>query len=449
MTTEMKAESNWMRCPVLGRVGNGVVGIVVLAGSLCAGQINRHLSYKVGLELFGSYDSNVYLQDVDPDPANVAAAQAAGLNPVEANKDSWVSRITPSVGLSYRPSEAFNVDVAYAPCIQWYHNARSEDFVKHDWKLNLGGDWDGRRWEVPNRFMLIDGNSLGPTFARPGSIPSIGGVPLRNRRDAFVYVGGFKLTQPLGRDWFVRPVFRAYLHDFKTEQLASPTPAQFVYENYIDRHDLGGGMDVGVPVGTNTHFVVGYRYGTQHQGDLMGVSSTYQNDYQRLLFGFEGSPAPWLKLNFMAGPDFRYFPDGPARPGFDTSDTLVYVDGSISVVPSSRDTLTFFNRRYAQPAFAGFSIYEDITYDFSWNHKFCDHWSATAGFRIYIGDWQPTFNRDDWIYTPRIELGYTLNGFKASLGYAYDWSESKVEAPDNAGRNFTRHIVTLTAGYTF
>jgi hypothetical protein len=425
------------------------VGVVLCGGSLWAGQINSNLSYTAALELFGSYDSNVYLQDVDPDPANVTAAKAAGLNPVEANKASWVSRITPSVGLSYRPSEAFRLDMDYVPCFQWYHNARSEDFIKHDGNFNLSGDWGERKWQVPNRFIFIDGNSLGPTFARPGSIPSIGGLPLRNRRDAFVYVGGFKLTQPLGDNWFVRPVFRAYVHDFMTEQLPNPSPAQFVYENYIDRYDLGGGADVGVAAGTNAHFVVGYRYGTQHQGDLLGVASTFQNDYQRLLFGLEGSPAPWLKLNFMAGPDFRYFPEGPARPGFDTSETLFYADGSISVLPSANDNLTFFHRRYAQPAFAGFSIYEDITYDFSWKHKFCDHWSATAGFKIYIGDWQPTFNRDDWIYTPRIELGYTVKGFKAVVGYAYDWTESKVEAADNAGREFTRHIVSATASYTF
>ena len=50
-----------------------------------------NLTYKAEATVKETYDSNVYLQDEAPNPANVAAAQAAGFKPVEANKGSFVT----------------------------------------------------------------------------------------------------------------------------------------------------------------------------------------------------------------------------------------------------------------------------------------------------------------------------------------------------------------------
>ena len=100
-------------------------------------------------------------------------------------------------------------------------------------------------------------------------------------------------------------------------------------------------------------------------------------------------------------------------------------------------------------------MYEDIKYSASWKHKFNDHWAASAGFQLYVGDWQKPVNRDDWIYTPSAGLTYTYNKhLSAELAYSYDWVDSKMPASDPDatyanGHEFTRHLVSLAVKYTF
>ena len=97
----------------------------------------------------------------------------------------------------------------------------------------------------------------------------------------------------------------------KPTSVANPAPTAWVYENYIDRQEVSGGLDVGYKVAKQTHVVLGYRYGAQDQGTLLGVNSPYDNSYQRILVGVEGSPVDWLKLAVMGGPDIRDFYNAP------------------------------------------------------------------------------------------------------------------------------------------
>ena len=57
-----------------------------------------------------TYDDNVYLQDIKPVAANVAAAEAAGLHPVQAVKASLVTHFVPHVGLDYKPCSRVQPD---------------------------------------------------------------------------------------------------------------------------------------------------------------------------------------------------------------------------------------------------------------------------------------------------------------------------------------------------
>jgi len=415
--------------------------------AVLAASTNLSATAEVGLK--EAYDSNVYLQDTEPDPANIAAAKAAGFDSVEAKKGSFVTSVLPKVGLDYKPCAAFRLSAAYAPEIAFYHSAGSEDNVAHRGTLNLNGVVKETQWELLNRFTVFDGSDLSPTFASPGDVPAIGGIPLRNRRDAFVFLNAFRVTQPIGK-FFLRPTATAYLHDFGTRQFSNPDPTRYVYENYIDRQNINGGLDVGIPLGDQTHFIVGYRYGHQDQFKLLGVDSPYDRTYHRVLVGVEGSPVEWLKLSLLGGPDFSDYSSRAKAtyPGFDDDEIVYYIDSSITMALSSRDTVKLSNVRYQQPAFAGFSVYEDITYNLTWKHKFDDHWAANAGFQLYIGDWQSPANREDWIHTVSAGLTYAHNKhLGAELGYSYDWVASQV--PDTAGREFTRHLVSLGLKYAF
>jgi hypothetical protein len=185
-----------------------------------------------------TYDSNVYIQDVVP-TNNVAGA-------VPAKKGSFVTTVSPRLSVDYKVCSAFKASLSYTPDFTWYESAHSEDNRTHRWGVNFGGAWDKTVWDLQNSFTYIDGGEEGPIFGRPGDVPAIGGIPLRDRREAFVYRSGFRLTQTIGK-WMIRPVASAYIHDFKTE-LRSVSPANGYYENYIDRQDLSGGLDVGYEV---------------------------------------------------------------------------------------------------------------------------------------------------------------------------------------------------------
>lgn len=429
-----------------------------------------NLTFKAEASVKETFDSNVYLQDEDPAPANVAAAKAAGLTPVKANWSSFVTSILPKASLEYKPDPAFNLLASYAPDITWFHSASSENYVAHRGNLNFGGKLDETTWEFLNSAIVIDGSDQSLTFARPGEVTAIGGLPLRDRRDSIVFRNSFRVTQPLGEEWFIRPLAGAYLHDFRTEQRYTP-PAErskYIYENAIDRQEVSGGLDLGYKIHAGTHLILGYRYGQQDQfsgpyGRAGAViDSPFDSTFHRVLVGVEGAPCKWLKLALLAGPDIREFSEDamrqfaaitPSYATFQGDELLYYIDASITILPTDSDSIILKTTRYEQPAFSSFSMYEDIKSDFIWKHRCNEKLSSSVGFTIYIGDWQPPVRREDWVYTPNCSLSYALTKkLSAEASYAYDWVDSKVPTsvdPLSAGHEYTRHLATLGLRYGF
>lgn len=385
-------------------------------------------NFSASLSVKETFDNNVFLQD----------------KTALAHKSSMVSSFTPSLSLTYQETPAFKATISYAPEVVYYHSYSSEDHVAHRATLNLSGKSGDTAWELNNAVIGIDGSDRGPTFdiANGGDIPAVGGIPIRDRRAAIIYRNSVKVTQTLNK-WFLRPVFTSYVHDFKTQQSSATG-----YENYIDRYEVNGGLDVGYEVRKKTWLVLGYRYGYQHQGERLGVLSPYSSNYHRILAGIEGTPTDWLKLNVLAGPDIRNFRSGNLPSTFDKNELLWYVDASATVTLGKRDTVTVLLTRYEQPAFSSHSVYEDIVYSVGWRHQCNDKLAATLGLKIYEGDWQSPVNRDDVIYTPSVGVSYAFNKhISADLSYSYDAVRSEVV--NTTGREFTRHLVSLGAKYTF
>ena len=424
---------------------------VLLFMAARAGAALTNLTYTVEATAKETYDDDVYIEDVKPNAGNVTAAEAAGLHPVQAGKSSFVTTLLPRFGLNYKPCSGFNATLGYAPEIALYTSAEDEDYIAHRATLNFSGTIKDATWELLNSPTFIEGSTVGPTFARPEDVPAIGGIPLRDRREQFVFRNSFRVTIPVG-NWFIRPVATSYYHDFFTDQRPETAENVYYYENYIDRQDVNGGLDVGYDVGKKTFVTLGYRYGQQDQGELLGERSVYNSKYDRILAGVEGSPASWLKLNVQLGPEFRRFDPGPPS-SFNRNELLCYADASATVLPTTADTVSVRWTRFEQPAFSSQSVYEDIKYDLAYRHKFCDQFTAGAGFTTYVGDWQTPVNRNDWIYTPSVMASYAFNkNFSAEAGWSYDWVQSKVSlsaAPYGDGREFTRHLVSLAVKYTF
>src|SRR5947209_11106569 len=200
-----------------------------------------------------AYDGNIYMQRVTP----------------LANHDSFVTLVTPNVAAQWKPIPAFSISAGYSPEIAFYHSASSEDYVAHRGTLNLGGKIQDTTWELLNGLTWIDGNHHGLTFTGPGGAPALGGVPMRDRRSATIYREGFRLQQTVG-DWLFRPVASVYVHDFHTVQSGAAG-----YQNYADRSDVNGGLDVGYKVLKETYVVLGYRHGSQDQSVVLANPIEY------------------------------------------------------------------------------------------------------------------------------------------------------------------------------
>lgn len=408
--------------------------------------------YGLSLTVKESYDTNVFLLDLEPDPASAAAARAAGFEPAPAKHASLVTSIMPRLELSSKSEAGLKVAASYSPEIVRYHQAEVENYTAHRGTLNFTGSRADTAWEVTNAATYVDGGELGSVFARPGDVPAIGAVPIHERMEQFFIRNGFKATLPTDHG-FVRPVATFYYHDFRGAQLrAGPG---FAYENHIDRSEFTGGFDLGFQAWENTAFVLGYRYGGQSQYKLFTTDSPYDNRFHRILFGIEGDPCDWLKVAILAGPDLRDF-HGGTPPGFDPDELLYFIDGKVTLMPGKADSIILTLRRLEQPATSSQSLYEDIVYDATWKHKFGEHWGAGAGFRIYGGDWQAPVAREDWIFTPSVSVSYLRDAsFSAELGYSYDWVDNRVPVvPGTAtafadGREFTRSILSLSGKYCF
>jgi len=424
-------------------------------------KMSDKLTLKADLTLKETYDDNVYILDTEPYPYIVPPPHSIVAVP---DKGSFVTTITPSLNLTYLAGPEFSASLSYAPDMVWYDSAPSQNYVAHRANLNFTGKIQEISYEWLNSATWIDGSDLTVTTLRPGDCRAIGGIPLRDRCDAAVYRDSIKVTIPAGK-WFFRPVFTSYVHDFKTEQRVNRKPNEYIYDNYIDRWEVNGGMDIGYEVFDKTKLFVGYRYGHQSQGTVLKAGATpgstvtaespYDNNYQRLLLGIEGTPAPWVKLAVMAGPETRdWLDDTPA--GFDRGKMLWFVDAQVTLLPTKEDTCTLKMTRFEQPAFTSQSVYQDIKYDIGWRHKFSDKFTVGAGFTIYNGLWQEPALRNDWIYTPSLMASYA---FSPNLTAEASWSHDNAvnrETPVAGtstqyaeGREFQRNLYSVALKYTF
>ena len=380
-----------------------------------------------------TYDSNVFMQDIAPNPA-VADA-------VPARLASLVTSLSATVGVEHRFSPALTLAASYAPEAIRYHSASSEDNIVHRAGLNFSGTAGAVAWSLTNSGVWTDGSKDAPIFGGPGGAPAIGGAPVRDRRAAFAERSNFKLSAVRG-PWLVRAVATTYWHDFQTRQTTLAGCS-----NYIDRSEVLGGVEGGYALWPKTRLIAGYRFGRQNQGKLLGVDSPYDSWMRRLVAGVEGSPCSWLQLNLLAGRETRTF--GPGTPvGFNRHNPLWWVDASATATPTKNDALQLSFRRIRQPSSSSVSVYDDAVAEITWKHKCTDRFSAGAGLKACIANWQAPAIRRDRIYTPSLQLQYAFSKqFSAEIACSRDIAESQIKATE--GREFTRNLCTLGLKRTF
>jgi len=373
------------------------------------------------------YDDNIYLQSQGE----------------LADHDSLVTSVMPSLALSYQGTEGWKplLELKYAPEASFYHSEHDEDNVTHNIGANFKGRKDGWSFDLANTVTAIDGSHYSPTFVAPGSIPAMGGIALRDRRDAAILRTNYVLRYDHG-DYMLRAVVTTYIHDFQTAQRTTAG-----YENYVDRAEFNGGVDAGYKFMPDTYAIIGYRFGYQDQSELFDSPLAYSSYYQRILFGVEGKPTSWVKLSLIGGPDFRDF-TGTQVDGFDTRQTKIFVDSTATFTLTPDDQVTLLMRQFLQVSFCGRAIYEDITYQASYKHQFTPKASATLLLRSYTGDWQNPSTRNDTIYTAGVSAAYKLSdNVSLEAGYNFELAESNI--PDTDAREYQRNTMFVGARYAF
>ena len=410
-----------------------------------------------------SYDDNVLL----------VADRTPGL----AAKSSWVTTLSPKVGFNFAPllgdqNTLSALTLAYTPDFNFYHEAPSENYDAHKIANAIKGKTGELSFSVDNVFLYNDGNEVAPIYAlSPASANDKNrsayatAVP-RERRKQIQERNTIVLQYDL-HDFFIRPTASLLDYDLMTDWHKSAA-AYTGYQNYVDRSDVNGGLDVGYYLFKNLAVTVGYRYGHQIQQALPASVDTLAAingqpphataDYQRLLFGLEGKPLDWLAVKLLGSPEFRVY--NSAAPVADDNSINYYGEASIIANITAKHTLAFTYKHCQWVSSTGKLPYADNTYQLNY------HWNATKQLgldltgKYLFSDYNCASSalsagqslRNDAQYTLSAAASYAFTKqFSTSLAYTYDLG---VNQQDNVGaleeyRNFNHQLISVSALYKF
>lgn len=373
-----------------------------------------------------TYDGNVFLQS------------ATAL----ANRASFSTAMEPKLSLTWRNGAHLGASISYSSGIVFYHDEPGEDHQTHRAALTVGGKWNSTELKVTSNLVLIDGSSVGPTWSGPGGAPATGGIPLRDRRDAAVYRAGLQLNQFAG-EWFLRPSASFYLHDFLTEHRATPG-----YQNYVDRNEVLGGLDLGRRLDQRNSVWFGYRFGAQGQARLLAYREVYDSTFHRGLVGAKVQPVSWLEAELMVGPEVRRFGDDVPNSFGSRDEVNLFVDASARASLGKLGELALSIKRFEQPGFGGRSVYGDLTYDLSWRRRIDKQWEIGTGFRAYNTDFHKPVVRDDWVLSAQGFVNCSVST-RLSLEASYVFENGLTADANAGGREYTRHLVAAGIKYVF
>jgi opacity protein-like surface antigen len=390
-----------------------------------------------------SYDDNVFMVE----------------NGKLANRSSWVTTVSPKVGFNLVPllgdqTVLQALSLAYAPDFSFFHEEDSEDFTAHKLNLSLKGKSGNVTFAAENGFCYIDGDDEAPTYDRGRSAYAIAGP--RERREQFQ--DRAKITIQYDKEkWFIRPTASLLYFDLRTDlrNVAG-------YDNYCDRYDVNGGLDLGYKITPKVAATLGYRYGHQDQQqfsfDAAHLSSS--SDYHRVLFGFEGKPLDWLTVCVQAGPDFRSYEENSGThttPLDDLDETTYYAEASLAAQVTKNDVVSFKYKQWRWLSSVGKLPALDSTFDLGYKHKFNSQLSMDLGARFLESDYSianvASGNRIDQMYTFSAGVTYAFTSqLTASLAYSFDLGRNDANGLTSAAesdREFERNLVSLGATYKF
>ena len=345
---------------------------------------------------------------------------------------SWITTISPKIGMDFasliKSQSVLKVlSLNYEPDFTTYSQASEESNTAHRILNKIKANSENIFFTFDNSFQYIDGSSVAPIYLAPDNVRSCyaHGLP-RERRNQ--YQDRTKIDFQLDWDqFFIRPTGSLQLWDMLTEQQAISG-----YQNWVDRYDINGGVDLGRKTSSQLAIFLGYRYGRQYQDKVIKSDYTSTNDYQRTIVGVEGKLFNWLTLSLLGGPDFRGYVDN--APVNNKNQVNFYGESSLTGEISKHDTVMFKYKGSRWVSSTGQVPTFDTSLDLGYRHRFdtaliwnlnCQLKNAdyTVG-NLTAGSSAPSL-RNDWLYALSTGISYNIN---ANIGV-----NSSIAA--NLGRN--------------
>jgi hypothetical protein len=386
-----------------------------------------------------TYDTNVFGTEYNP----VLAGR-----PEIADLESWVTTVSPKVGVNLMPVFGLGKDSAitalslgYQGDYAFYHSASTETNQRHNFTQQIKTKSGDISFALDNSFIYVDGKTTTPFY----SLYNAYGTPAaRERREQFQDRAKFVYRQNFD-SVFVRCVGSLLYYDLKT-RLNRPVGNYLGYQNFVDRKDLNAGLDLGEKITKDVAVWAGYRVGAQQQDRLPWAGTLHCNStYQRVLVGLEGKVAPWLKVDLQGGPDYRSYSDVAHLGLIGKHHTWIYTEGSITADVSKNDSLVFTNKIWHWVSSTSTAAYRDSSYTLNYKHKFSSALSGTIGARALGSEYDKPTLRKDWLFGYSLGLRYDITKqYALTLDYAHNAARNKfddhVKYP---GREFNQDLISL------
>jgi len=363
---------------------------------------------------------------------------------------SWVTTLSPKIGIDLAPLiNNQNIQVLslkYEPDFSMYSQDSDENNNAHRILNTIKTNSDNASFSLDNSFIYVDGSSIAPIYKSPDNVRSCYAHALpRERRNQYQDRMNFKL-QFNWDQFFVRPTGDLQYWDMLTDQKNISG-----YQNWVDRYDINGGMDVGRKISSQLALFLGYRYGRQYQGGVINSNYSSTNDYQRAIVGVEGKPFKWLTLSAVAGPDFREYDD--SAPVNDKNQVNFYGECSLKAEISKNDAITAKYKGTRWISSTGQVPTFDNGFDLGYRHKFDTSvtWNLNGGIKnadYTVGNLNtgsaPSL-RNDWLYTFSTGVIYDFNAhIGVNMNIAVNLGRNEQDGITNANyREFDQCVTSI------
>ncbi|WP_457795334.1 hypothetical protein [Horticoccus sp. 23ND18S-11] len=321
--------------------------------------------------------------------------------------------------------------------VRFSADAATENHVRHTSALSGSGRRGGLAWEFSSQTIAVNGDDRSPVFGLSRSCFAIS--PPRERRDQWQNRSAARCRQNLGAA-FVQGVATFAGYDLRT----SPQVVAGV-DNYVDRADTAGGIEVGRVLSNGLSVAAGIRAGQQFQDRDGGRKSDRSNHYRRLLLSFDGPLAGRFRIVGAVGParhTYAINSTGPARID------RWYADLGLNVSLTARDTLHVSTKRAQGVASTGNVSSQDLASTVQWRHRFSAVWAASVAAKVAGGIYDGAMRDDEQTVGAGTVTWRTKHGPEVNLTCGGEVSRDCSLRPDPA-RDYQRRHASLATNWTF